>query len=128
MEGASTDPQAGGVGFAPLHTSTPLHNVGSGGGNGASDGQNYGQIDSQNYGQINGQMNGGAEYMYHGSYYGSSNNAGGGQISGRYFIDQTTGHVVYFQPNGGGQPMAMKMENSAATATGVTPSGTEHPM
>ena len=100
----------------------------SGGGNGASDGQNYGQIDSQNYGQINGQMNGGAEYIYHGSYYGSSNDAGGGQISGRYFIDQTTGHVVYFQPNGGGQPMAMKMENSAAAATGVTPSGTGYQM
>ena len=119
MEGASTNPQAGGVGFAPLHTSTPLHNGGSGGGNGASDGQNYGQI--------NGQMNGGAEYIY-GPYHGSSNDAGGGQISGRYFIDQTTGHVVYFQPNGGGQPMAMKMENSAAAATGVTPSGTGYQM
>ena len=72
-------------------------------------------------------MNGGAEYIYHGSYYGSSNDAGGGQMDGRYFIDQTTGHY-YFQPNGGGQPMAMKMENGAAAATGVTPSGTGHPL
>ena len=119
MEGASTDPQAGGGGVVPLHTSTPLHNGGSGGSNGASDGQNYGQIDSQ--------MNGGAEYIY-GPYHCSSNDAGGGQMNGRYFIDQTTGHY-YFQPNGGGQPMVMKMENSAAVAaTGVTPSGTGYPM